>query len=312
MRDGPARRGEPRRRRVHDKDGWLGAPALAAARRARRAHAPRLAVGSARAAARARGARRPPGTRRRVPPRRLPEGVHGRHARLADRADARRLGRRDHERRGARRDRPRGRAAGWPVAVHAIGDRANREALDAFERRGSLGAARAAAADRACAVPRARGHPPLRRARRRVLRPVQPRPVGPRPRRALLARRVDGAYAFRSLSSPARSSRTAPTRRSRSSTRWPGSAPASCGRSTSGPPGAPSRPDARAGARATTNPAVALGRRAAARPAAARLPRRPRRARPRPARVPAGRAREVEVVATMVGGRWVHNPPPWD
>ena len=21
---------------------------------------------------------------------------------------------------------------------------------------------------------------------------------------------------------------------------------------------------------------------------------------------------EVEVVATMVGGRWVHNPPPWD
>ena len=22
--------------------------------------------------------------------------------------------------------------------------------------------------------------------------------------------------------------------------------------------------------------------------------------------------REVQVVATMVGGRWVHNPPPWD
>jgi predicted amidohydrolase YtcJ len=22
--------------------------------------------------------------------------------------------------------------------------------------------------------------------------------------------------------------------------------------------------------------------------------------------------REVRVVATMVGGRWVHNPPPWD
>ena len=22
--------------------------------------------------------------------------------------------------------------------------------------------------------------------------------------------------------------------------------------------------------------------------------------------------RELEVVATMVGGRWVHNPPPWD
>ena len=22
--------------------------------------------------------------------------------------------------------------------------------------------------------------------------------------------------------------------------------------------------------------------------------------------------REIQVVATMVGGRWVHNPPPWD
>jgi predicted amidohydrolase YtcJ len=22
--------------------------------------------------------------------------------------------------------------------------------------------------------------------------------------------------------------------------------------------------------------------------------------------------REIEVVATMLGGRWVHNPPPWD
>jgi predicted amidohydrolase YtcJ len=22
--------------------------------------------------------------------------------------------------------------------------------------------------------------------------------------------------------------------------------------------------------------------------------------------------REIQVVATMVGGRWVHQPPPWD
>ena len=65
--------------------------------------------------------------------RRLPEGVHGRHARLADRADARRLGRRDHEPRAVRAVHPRRRAAGFPVAVHAIGDLANREALDAFE-----------------------------------------------------------------------------------------------------------------------------------------------------------------------------------
>ena len=27
---------------------------------------------------------------------------------------------------------------------------------------------------------------------------------------------------------------------------------------------------------------------------------------------PPDELRVVEVVATMVGGRWVHNPPPWD
>jgi hypothetical protein len=31
-----------------------------------------------------------------------------------------------------------------------------------------------------------------------------------------------------------------------------------------------------------------------------------------PAAVPAEELPEVQVVATMVGGRWVHNPPPWD
>jgi predicted amidohydrolase YtcJ len=31
-----------------------------------------------------------------------------------------------------------------------------------------------------------------------------------------------------------------------------------------------------------------------------------------PVTVPADELREVQVVATMVGGRWVHNPPPWD
>jgi predicted amidohydrolase YtcJ len=28
--------------------------------------------------------------------------------------------------------------------------------------------------------------------------------------------------------------------------------------------------------------------------------------------VPAEELPEVRVVATMVGGRWTHNPPPWD
>ena len=31
-----------------------------------------------------------------------------------------------------------------------------------------------------------------------------------------------------------------------------------------------------------------------------------------PVTIPPDELREVQVVATMVGGRWVHNPPPWD
>jgi predicted amidohydrolase YtcJ len=31
-----------------------------------------------------------------------------------------------------------------------------------------------------------------------------------------------------------------------------------------------------------------------------------------PFEVPQEKLREVRVVATMLGGRWVHNPPPWN
>jgi len=31
-----------------------------------------------------------------------------------------------------------------------------------------------------------------------------------------------------------------------------------------------------------------------------------------PVAVPPDELPDVQVVATMVGGRWVHNPPPWD
>ena len=31
-----------------------------------------------------------------------------------------------------------------------------------------------------------------------------------------------------------------------------------------------------------------------------------------PVTIPADELPAVRVVATMVGGRWVHNPPPWD
>ena len=31
-----------------------------------------------------------------------------------------------------------------------------------------------------------------------------------------------------------------------------------------------------------------------------------------PVAIPPEELAEVQVVATMLGGRWVHNPPPWD
>ena len=90
------RHGGPRQGRLDRR-----AEVLAVDRGCRRAHAPGLAVAARRLrrrVGRPRDARRP---RRRDAPDRLPEGVHGRDARLADRADARRHRRRDHEPRGA-------------------------------------------------------------------------------------------------------------------------------------------------------------------------------------------------------------------
>ena len=135
----------------------------------------------------------------------------------------------------------RGAEAHWPVAVHAIGDGANRAALDAFE------ATRDA---------------------------WQPRGLRPRIEHAQLLDEADvarfaalGVAASSSSATrrrtatwpsgsgraaraptrtarrwtPARCWRTAQTRPWRSSTRWPASWPACCARSTSVPHGAPSR-----------------------------------------------------------------------
>ena len=74
----------------------------------------------------------PLGLRRRVPADRLPEVLHGRHARLADRAADRRHRRRDHEPRGARGDHPRaapsaaGRSASTRSATRRTGTRSTR------------------------------------------------------------------------------------------------------------------------------------------------------------------------------------------
>ena len=301
---------------IHDKDGWLGAPGIFQRIAERDGLSLRVWQSDpVRAAARARGARHPLRVRRRVPPHRLPEGLHGRNARLADRVDARRLGRDDHERRRARRGHPRGRAVG--LAVGRPRDRGQGEPRGArrlrIDARG-VGAARPATPDRARAVPRTAGRASLRSARRRVLRPVQPRTVGSRPRRALLARagrrrlrvplalgiRRAGRERFRRTGRGARSTRRDPRGRAEDDRRPTGVAPGAVPLD---------RADAHRDVRQSR---LALRRRAPARQAPPRLPRRSRRTHRDPLECPADELESVEVVATMVGGRWMHNPPPWD
>ena len=184
-----ARRGA--RRDLGARQGRLArcAPALAAPRAGGRPDAARVAVGSGRSGRLARVARDRVGPREPDAADRLPEGIHGRDARLGDGADARRLRRSDHERRAARRDHPRRR--GGRVSGRGARDRRRREPGGARRVRGDtadLGAARAAPPDRARAAALAGGSPPLRVARRRLLGSVLARDLGPRPRRPLLGR----------------------------------------------------------------------------------------------------------------------------
>ena len=242
---GDARRDQARalaRRRRDPRQGRLARRARDLPAPARRGQplAAGLGLDPARAARRRGCALAPLRLRRRVPADRLPQVLHGRHARLADRAPDGRHRRRDHEPRGARGDRPprapsaAGRSACTRSATRRTGTRSTRS-----RRRGTLWEPQGpAAADRARPVPDGGGSPPLRRARDRVLGPVLARSLRPRPRRAPLGRTGSTAPTRSArCSTPARWSRTAPTRRSRSSTRSPGSPPACSGRSTSGRPG---------------------------------------------------------------------------
>ena len=115
---------------IHDKDGWLGANAIFARIHGRDGLTLRVWQSLPHDhIARARGAPAPARARRRLPAARLPEGVHGRHARLADGVDARRERRVHHERRGARRDRPSQRpppAGRWPSTRSATARTARR------------------------------------------------------------------------------------------------------------------------------------------------------------------------------------------
>ena len=132
----------------------------------------------------------------------------------------------------------RGAAAGFPVAVHAIGDRANREALDAFEEtrdvwqpqglrqrieHASCSPRRISPASRSSASRAPCSSRTLRRIATWQISSGRARPTAP-------TRSVR-------CSTRARSSSTAATRRSRSSIRSRASGPACDARSTSGRPG---------------------------------------------------------------------------
>ena len=137
----------------------------------------------------------------------------------------------------------RGAERGWPVGVHAIGDQANRNALDAFEATRDAWepkGLRQRIEHAQCLTPE--DLPRFAELGDRLLGPVLARALRPRPRRAPLGRTGSRAPTRSArCSTRAPSSRTARMRRSRSSTRSPGSPPACCGRSTSGPPGDPRR-----------------------------------------------------------------------
>jgi predicted amidohydrolase YtcJ len=209
----------------------------------------------------------------------------------------------------------RASAAGWPVAVHAIGDRANREALDAFE------------ATRADWAPRGLRH------RIEHAQLVAPEDI---PRYAQLgvacsvqlshgpsdrdlaerhwAGKLDGAYAFRSLLDsgavvangsdapieeldPLLGVRAGVLRTLDGRDGWRMQEALTVGQALHATTVAPAWLTGEERRRGTLVPGrladlVVLDR--------------------DPILCPLDELEAVKVVATMVGGRWAHNPPPWD
>ncbi len=224
---------------------------------------------------------------------------------------------RHHERRGARGDRPRRRRGG--LAGRRARDRRPREPRGARRVRADarrLGAARAAPADRARTVPRAGGHAALRASSASPSRPVHARAVGPRPRGALLGRTAWTARTPSArCSTPARVVANGSDAPIEELDPWAGVVAGVLRTPTSGPlaAGAGAHRSSRRCTRPASRPAWLSHDERDARDADPR----PRsqiwscstaiRSRASPAELP-----EVQVVATMLGGRWVHNPPPWD
>ncbi len=179
-RDGAPRQGRGARR----------PRALAAARALGIAEPAGLAVAAGGARRRAAGASDRGRLRRPAASARVPQGVHGRGARLAHRGDARRLGREDHEQRGARRYDPqrggRGRLPGRGARDRRPGEPRRARRLRAHAR--DVGAARPAPARRARPAALHRRPAPVRLARGGLLGAVLARSVRPRPRRQALGR----------------------------------------------------------------------------------------------------------------------------
>ena len=205
------------------------------------------------------------------------------------------IGRRDHERRGARRDHPRGGRG--RLAGRGARDRRPREPRGARRvrgdprRSGSRSASASGSSTRSASTRTTSRASRSSASRARCSSATRP-PTATSPSGSG-ADRLDGAYAFRSLLRLRRGRRERLRRaRSRSSTRSPASAPACVARSTTGRRGAPSRrsPSRRRCTPSTVAPAWLAGDERRRGRLAPGLPRRPRRARPRPAHVPGGRA----------------------
>jgi predicted amidohydrolase YtcJ len=207
-----------------------------------------------------------------------------------------------------------GARAGWPVAVHAIGDRANREALDAFEATRDIWqplGLRQRVEHAQCLAP-----DDVRRfAELGVACSVQ---FSHAPSDRDLAERfwperVDGAYAFRSLLDSGAVVANGSDAPVEELDPWAGIC-AGVLRTID------DRPAWRREQALTLEQALHASTVAPAWLAGDE--RRRGRLLPGyladlvvldrdPLAVPPEELREVQVVATMVGGRWVHNPPPW-
>jgi len=209
---------------VHDKDGWLGAIGLW--QRLEQEGGVPLRVWQSTPADRLADhpLGRPP-QRRRVAAlaTRLPEGVHGRDAGLPDSVDVGWERRRDHDERGARGDRPRGRRGG--LAGRRARDRRRGEPRGPRRVRAL---ARRLAAAAACARGSSTPSASRRRTSRASRSSASPRPSSSRTRRPTSSSpsatgRAGSTARTRSArcSTPAPSSRTAPTHPWRSSSRGP-------------------------------------------------------------------------------------------